>query len=251
MRLRIAWRSVLRHRLSTAVLTAVCAAAAFVLFWSFGFCNHIRALARTIPRDSYGDLTFFIDFADRGRVAALLALPGVEQVVCEREITALFDSPERSALAAVVELTPDNRDRLRQYVQPVAGRLPARPDELLITDFKQQGVYRLGDRVFATVTTPGKIINAQQYTVVGIAKTSAFKALGYAFMVTQESMSGLLNAADAVNLAYVYLAPAYRTRAAPAALRERILGAFSAGGIGVRESWTLPDRQDKLPVRSI
>lgn len=248
---KIAAQNVLKHKLSSAVLITIFAVAAFVLYWSFGFCNFVITVIDGFSRDSYGDIAFLTDYADAGKMKELLRFPEIEKVVCEREIAVLFDNPQASTMSVLVELTDENRQRLYRYIRPVAGRLPEKPDELLITDFKQKGVYTIGDRLFATVTTPDKVINALEYTVVGIAKTTGFKAVGYGFMVTRESMNKLINSGSQANLVYLFLKKEFQTAAQTEALRGRAGRSLLAGGIDIKESWTTLERNEKMSLFSL
>lgn len=247
---KIALQNVLKHRLSTAVLIVIFAAAAFVLFWSCGFCNFVISLINDINRDSYGDITFITDYVETDKVKDLLRFPEIEKVVCEREISALFDNPENSTMSVMVELTPENRKRLLKYICPIEGRLPEKPDEIMITDFKQKGVYKIGDMMFATVTTPDKIINAMQYKVVGIAKSTGAKAIGYGFMVSRESMDMLLNSSDQVNLVYLFLKKEFRTEWSIRNLHTNIANNFSAHHIQVKNTWTIIEQKVKMSIFS-
>ncbi len=248
---KIAAQNVLKHKLSSAVLISIFAVTAFVLYWSFGFCNFVITVIDDFSRDSYGDIAFLTDYADAGKMKGLLRFPEIEKVVAEREIAVLFDNPQASTMSVLVELTDENRHRLYRYIRPVAGRLPEKPDELLITDFKQKGVYKIGDRLFATVTTPDKVINALEFTVVGIAKTTAFKAVGYGFMVTRESMNRLINSGSQANLVYLFLKKEFQTAPHTEALRSRARQSLSAGGIEVKESWTTLERNEKMSIFSL
>jgi ABC-type lipoprotein release transport system permease subunit len=251
IKLRIAAQNVIKHSLSTAVLVIIFAAAGFVLYWSFGFCNFVIAVINDFSRDSYGDVAFLTEYAEAGRVRELLQFPAIEKIVCEREIAVLFDNPENSAMSVLVELTPENRSRLYRYIRPVAGRLPEKPDEILITNFKQEGVYKIGDRLFATTATPQKIINALEYTVVGIARTTGFKAFGYGFMVTGESMDRLLNSSTQVNLVYLFLKDGFQKKQPVEELRGRVLRSFASHGIQVKDSWTTVERNEKMSIFSL
>jgi ABC-type lipoprotein release transport system permease subunit len=251
MRLKIAAQNIMKHRFSTIILLVIFATATFVLFWSFGFCNFVIAVIDDFSRDSYGDIAFLIDYVEADKARKLLQFPEIEKVVCEREVTALFDNPANSTLSMLVELTPENKGRLYRYIRPVAGRLPERPDEIMITDFKQKGVYRIGDRLFATVTTPDKVINALEYQVVGVSKTTAFKAFGYGFMVTRESMDLLLNSSRQINLVYLFLKKEYQTKPQIESLRKKIVGCFSVNHIPVKDSWTTLERNEKMSIFSL
>lgn len=249
--LGIAWKNVLLHRVSTLVLLTVFAISSFVLFWSFGYGNNIAGLVKNINRDSYGDIAFLTEFFDQKQLAPKLELPGVEKTVFEREIKVILDSPEKSALVTLLELTDENRQRLHRYIRPVEGKLPAGPDELVITDFIQQGIFQVGDAVYASASTPDKVLNALRYRVTGVSKSTAFKAIGYGFLVSKESMSVLLNSETQANLVYLFLDEQTRTKDNIAKLYEQVKSILGESGIEVKDSWTITEREQQLSVFSL
>ena len=251
-RLKMAWRNVLLHRTSTLVLAIVFTVSTFVLFWSFGFGNNIARLVRDINRDSYGDIAFITDYFEKSDLLnKALRYPGVHRVVFERELKVMLDGPEKSTMVTLCELTPENMRRLRKYVRPVEGSLPGEPDEMVVTDFIQKGLYKVGDTVYTSTSTPNKILNALQYRVTGVAKSSAFKAIGYGFLVSEESMDLLINSKLHANLIYIHLHKGAQNKKRVKRVRAWAESILRHYNIPVRDSWDIVEREQKLSVFSL
>jgi ABC-type lipoprotein release transport system permease subunit len=163
----------------------------------------------------------------------------------------MLDSPEKSSLATMLELTGENRDRLHRYIRPVEGRLPEGPDELVITDFIQKGLFKVGDSLYASTYTPDGVLNAIRYRVVGVSKSTAFKAIGYGFLVSEESMSALLNSDEHANLVYLFLEKGSRTEKNTDDLHRQVAAILEKSGIEVNDSWTIFERERQLSVFSL
>jgi ABC-type lipoprotein release transport system permease subunit len=171
----------------------------------------------------------------------------VEELVLDREVRAILDTPEKSDMIILSELTPGNLKRLGKYIRPVKGRLPEKPDEIAVSEFLKEGVYNVGDLIYITTTTPDKVINTIRYKVVGITKSSGWKGLGSAFLISEESMNRLTNTTKHGNMIYAFLDQTqYNTRDKIDALFDKMKTALERGGITINDSWKTYERLDKL-----
>jgi ABC-type lipoprotein release transport system permease subunit len=244
--LLLAWKNVLRHKWTSLVLVLIFGVASFVLFWIFGFSNLVGNYLFSINYDSYGDVAFFTDFFDRQEVDTLLRPLELPKVVCEREVRVVIENPQKSDMAVLVEITPENLGRIEKYIRPVAGRLPERPDEIVISEFIQQGIYHVGDRMFVTASTHEKVLNTISYRVVGISKSSAGKSgLGTGYLITKESMDQLVDTNQKCNVLYAFLPPR-RSEAQIDQVFGKIKTLLQSKGILVRDAWTITKKLDQL-----
>ncbi len=249
--LKMAFHNVLLHRVSSLVLLTVFAVSSFVLFWSFGYGNNIAQLVQDLNRDSYGDIAFLTEYFEMDRLELLKQLPGVEKVVFERELKVMLDNPDKSSLVTLLEITGENRDRLARYIRPVEGRLPEKEDELVVTDFIQKGLYQVGDTVYATTSTPDKVLNALQYRVVGISKSTAFKAIGYGYLISEKSMDMLVNSDKHANLVYLFLHEGARSEESIKRMFEQVEKILKDRQVTINDSWTILEREEQLSVFSL
>lgn len=249
--LKMAFHNVLLHRVSSLVLLTVFAVSSFVLFWSFGYGNNIAQLVQDLNRDSYGDIAFLTEYFEMDRLELLKQLPGVEKVVFERELKVMLDNPDKSSLVTLLEITEENRDRLARYIRPVEGRLPEKEDELVVTDFIQKGLYQVGDTVYATTSTPDQVLNALQYRVVGISKSTAFKAIGYGYLISEKSMDTLVNSDKHANLVYLFLHQEARSKESIKRMYEQVGKILDDRQVTINDSWTILEREEQLSVFSL
>jgi ABC-type lipoprotein release transport system permease subunit len=244
--LSLALRNVLLHRWASSVLLVVFTITSFVLFWVLGYTNLIDRYLLKTARDAYGDVAFLTEFVRQDQVRELLASLPLEKVVFERELRGMLDSPNKSEMVILVELTPENRDRLAVYIRPSEGRLPEAEDEILVSEVFDPEAYKLGDRLFITATTHDKVINTFQYKVVGIAKSTGYKGnIGHGYMVSSASMDGLTTSHEHANLVYVFMRGDNGLQAAEA-LRDEIRGKLEAAGVTVKRTWTARGKVEAL-----
>lgn len=246
---KIAVRNIGRHVLSSLVLVLVLTAATVALFWAFGFGNSVAFLIEDAYRDSYGDIAFFTGFFDRHDVEELLADIPRERMVLDRELMGLSISPRKTDIARVVELSPENRAGLERWIRPLRGRVPEAEDELMIPELFLHEVYDVGDYLYIVVSTVDGIVNTLRYTIVGVSKTTGIKGLPTGYLITQDSVSRLIDSNRHANVVYLNLEEPLRTD--PAALqavyrevKQRLVGA----GVEIRNSWVLPDELKRFDI---
>ncbi|MBF0363312.1 MAG: ABC transporter permease [Oligoflexia bacterium] len=205
---KLAYRNAIRHKMSSIVFILVFCISALVIYWCFGFCNYILDNLNVMVRNSYGDVAFTFDFANKSKFADLKnRFPElINKVVLEREIKVMVDGQDKSIITTIIEMTDDNRERLAPHVRPQSGRLPLQQnsDEMAITNFNKAD-YSLNDEVYLTTTTSAKIINTIKYKIVGIIRGTAIKAMGFGYVINQKDMDVLVNSRDDYNLLYIFL----------------------------------------------
>jgi ABC-type lipoprotein release transport system permease subunit len=246
--IKIALKNIKLHRWSSLIVILIFLFASFILYWSFGYSNMISGIIESSNKDSYGDITFFTEYTDIEKVKTILSRYPIKEFNHEKEIRTIIENPKKSDMAIVVELNNTNMPRLQNYIRPIAGRLPEKDNEIAVSEFFKKGVYQLGDKLFLTTSTADKIINAKEYTVVGISKSSAFKAVGNAFMINATSMNDLVQSESKANLFYVYLQDANRSRKEVESLFSQMKKDLQTEGIAINESFMIYERQDKLAV---
>jgi hypothetical protein len=242
----IAARNALKHRRLSLVLLVVFMFTGAALYWSIGFGNAVERLVSDAYFDSYGDFALLTEPFDTAGVRSLVEDPAFASVEFERELRGMYVTPKRSDIAAIVELTPGNELRLGRWLKPVAGRLPRGPEEVMVPEVFLEGAFAIGDKIYLVTTTKDRIINTIRYTVVGICKSVSVKGFPTAFLISQESMESLYDAAGVANLVTVRMKP--ERRAETKAFYEGVGAKLEKAGIAVRSSWTLAEQLSRFTL---
>jgi len=216
------------------------------LYWSFGYANLISSILNDSFYDSYGDMVFFTDYFEKDKIQTLIQDPSIERVVLDREIQGILENPEKSDLVILSELTPDNQNRLKRYIRPVVGTLPKNTEDIVVSEFLKEGQYQLGETVTMQISTPDKVINAKKFKVCGITKSSGWKGLGSAFLITEESMTELLASNRHANVISVFLKNKNETREAKKEIYQGIKKTLEENKLEIKDSWMTYEQMDKL-----
>lgn len=248
--IKLAFMNLIKHKLSTIVLITIFAMSTFILFWGFGFTNYLIHSFKKTNIDSYGDITFLTKFYSRDLVGKLTEIEGCKKIIAERELKVMVDGNNKSTLANIVELTHDNSERFLHHLNAVEGVLPQKPNEIAVTNFFKNMKYQIGDTIYLTTSTPEKIINTMKYTVVGILRGTAMKAMGVAYLVNEESMNQLINSTTQANLLYIYLDEKLRNEEDQLVVYQKIKDILVASNINITDSWLALQRSKKFKVFS-
>ena len=82
-----------------------------------------------------GDISYATNYFRQEEMGDVVAQPGIKTVSFEATVTCMLESPKKSEVITLKEMTPDNLRRLSSFIQPVAGRFPEEVDEILIPPF--------------------------------------------------------------------------------------------------------------------
>jgi ABC-type lipoprotein release transport system permease subunit len=246
--LRIAFFNVIKHRASSLVLLAVFTISTLVIFWAFGFGNSVSRLIRDSYNDSYGDLTFVTEYFNRQDVDNLLKESGIGNYFIERQISGMYESPRKGDLTNVVELTDANYESLKRWIKPIRGKIPEKPNEVMVPEVFLKGTFDLGDTIYIIASTPEKVINTIRYTIVGISKTIGVKGMPVGLLITQKSVDLLQDSDLYGNLVYVKLTDVQKQSPGPEVMYLRVKGLLEGNGIRIKTSWYLPKELEHFRV---
>lgn len=239
IRVKIAFKNLLRHKFSSLVLVVVFLLATLALFWVFGWGNAMAQVVIDYIYGFSGDISYATNYFRQEEMGDVVAQPGIKTVSFEATVTCMLESPKKSEVITLKEMTPDNLRRLSSFIQPVAGRFPEEVDEILIPAIYQAGRFELGDRFYISTVTPGRVMNTLQYRVVGINKSP------YAY-VTSESMDLLLNSEEYRNFLHLTVEDKAKTRDEIDKLKMSIDNILEGKELQINSSTTVFQEMDRL-----
>ncbi len=184
--LKIVFQNLLKHRWLSLVLLIIFTSVAFIIYWIFGFSNYFGSYIYKSTRSWSGDAYASIAFTDTDKIASYVSNIKAKNIYFTRNIYVMVDSPKQSGMIWLNEFTSNIKDWRMDYYRPASGRLPVKPDEIMLSDYDFKKTLKVGDTLYLTTTTPERVINAIKYTVVGINKSGGN-------LITQEGMDQLLN----------------------------------------------------------
>ena len=194
---KMALKNCIKHKWMTLVLTVIFAVMTISMFWVFGFSNYFGNAVVENNRPWVGDVMYSIDdFIPEEQLNQVLTNQSTEKVCYIRVIGAMADGLKDSSFVWLKELDKDVEFRYRKSLRPFIGRLPVRPDEIMVQEINYSGIFHIGDAVYISASTTKKVLNTLRFKVVGINKSAGF-------FITPEAMDSLLNSKNEYNQVWI------------------------------------------------
>ncbi|MBP8082114.1 MAG: FtsX-like permease family protein [Spirochaetes bacterium] len=199
--LKLAFRNVLKHKWSSAVMMIIVAVAVFAMFWIFGFSNTFSSTVEEKELFQNGHLSYQTAFLSSETLDELIIQKypdTVSEAIGQRKIMCISASEKESGPVSVTDLNSRNAGEYAKYKLD-SGRMPESDDEILISIEHSNSKLEVGDSIYITAFTFDKIVNTMKYKVVGRGR------IGEHCVITESSMTTLINSPDYFNNIIVYV----------------------------------------------
>jgi len=229
----IAFKNMLRHKMSSLIVTIIFITVGFFLFWFQGFSNYISNNLDNYVRVSFGDIVFYFEMTEKEQLTFLKKIPEISTITHERLIKAMVNGEGKNSISDITEINEENSPYLKPFLKPIRGHLPKNSDEMAITEPIYTDRYQIGDTYYITTTTIDKKINSYPFKISGILKGSVLKAAGSAHVITSEGMDALLQSSKHSNGVLIYLDQKFKNAQSEKDIQKKLEDEFAKQNIKI------------------